>query len=215
MTLLMAVSMFVIAKAIECGTLFLVFLKTEIKPERHSEQMRTFSRTISYSLFEYGELSSMDKFLIERASEVRLNAQAPYSHYKVGAAVLSAQDAVHSGCNVENANWTATLHAEHNAIGNMIAVHGAWTKIKKIAIVAGPEDKTTIIIPERLPIELFSFEEIPVPCGHCLQIIWENCLEDRKVELISVFQEKFIARVTIGDALPFKFGPKDLRTQHG
>lgn len=177
--------------------------------------MKTFSRAISYTLLDYEELDATEKILVEKAIEVRQNAQAPYSHYKVGAAVLSTQGAIHQGCNVENANWTATLHAEHSAIGNMIAVHGAWTKIKKVAIVASPESQDTIIIPERLSVDLYTFEEIPVPCGHCLQIIWENCLNDRSVELFSVFREKFIAKITIGDALPFKFGPKDLGVHHG
>ncbi len=177
--------------------------------------MKTFSRTIRYTLIDYEELDVTERLMVEKAIEVRQNAQAPYSHYKVGAAVLSAQGAIYQGCNVENANGTATLHAEHNAIGNMIAVSGAWTKIKKVTIVAGFESQGAIIVPERLPVDLYTFEEIPVPCGDCLQIIWENCLNDRKVELFSVFREKFIAKIIIGDALPFKFGPKDLGVQHG
>ena|SRR3989344_5262777 len=177
--------------------------------------MKSFAKTICYKVFDYEELDQIERLLIQKATEVRLNAQASYSRYKVGAAVLSAKGIIHQGCNVENANWTATLHAEHNAIGNMVAVHGAWTKVKKVAIVAGPENETAVITPERLPVDLFTFEEIPVPCGHCLQIIWENCLDDRGVELISVFKGKYVAKVTIGDALPFKFGPKDLGVQHG
>ena len=172
--------------------------------------MKVFSRTISYRLYDFDELDMLDQILIKNAGWVRRNAQAPYSRYKVGAAVLSEAVTFHLGCNVENANWTATLHAEHNAIGQMVATRGAWTKIKKIAIVAGPESDDSIITPERLPVDLYTFEEIPVPCGHCLQIIWENCLNDKSVELLSVFKGKFVAKISIGDALPFKFGPADL-----
>lgn len=172
--------------------------------------MRVFSRTINYRLYDFNELEPLDKFLIKNAEGVRRNAQASYSHYKVGAAVMTDAITFHLGCNVENANWTATLHAEHNAIGQMVAVRGAWTKIKKIAIVAAPESEDNPIIPERLPVDLYTFEEIPVPCGHCLQIIWENCLNDSNVELLSVFKGKYVAKISIGDALPFKFGPADL-----
>jgi|SRR3989344_416945 len=172
--------------------------------------MKVFSRTISYRLYDFDELSMLDQILIKNAGWVRRNAQAPYSRYKVGAAVLSEAVTFHLGCNVENANWTATLHAEHLAIGQMVATRGPWTKIQKIAIVAGPESDDSIITPERLPVDLYTFEEIPVPCGHCLQIIWENCLNDKSVELLSVFKGKFVAKISIGDALPFKFGPADL-----
>jgi len=172
--------------------------------------MKSFAKTICYKVFDYEELDQIERLLIQKATEVRLNAQASYSRYKVGAAVLSAKGIIHQGCNVENANWTATLHAEHNAIGNMVAVHGAWTKVKKVAIVAGPENETAVITPERLPVDLFTFEEIPVPCGHCLQIIWENCFNDPHVRLMGLISGGLVTVTTIGDALPMRFGPADL-----
>ena len=59
--------------------------------------------------------------LVARATEVRQNAHAPYSKYKVGAAILTKSGKVFTGCNVENASFGATICAERGAVMQMIA----------------------------------------------------------------------------------------------
>lgn len=158
---------------------------------------------------DYEELSSDQKMLFEMATNVRLKAQAPYSHFMVGVAVMSVSGKIHSGCNVERASWTQTTHAEQNAIDTMVAVEGS-VKLWKLALVGGMED-AKINIPSKVNIiHRLTFDEIPVPCGHCLQIIWENCHNDGLVEMFSLCRNGQIAKVTINSAFPLKFGPRDL-----
>ena len=92
--------------------------------------------------------------LIARAVKVRENACAAYSHYKVGAALLTANGTIHTGCNVENATYGLTVCAERVAIFKAIS-EGA-RKFVRIAVVADTDQLTP-------------------PCGACRQIIWEFC----------------------------------------
>src|SRR3989344_2894134 len=137
----------------------------------------------------YSELSEEDRWLFEAAINAREKAQAPYSHYKVGAAVLTKHEGagkIFSGCNVERASYTQTTHAEQNAIDNMIASLGT-KKIFEVCVVGAHESKE-IKFAEKGIITFPFIEQTPVPCGHCLQIIWENCMRDPNVKLMSVTQ---------------------------
>lgn len=89
--------------------------------------------------------------LIKTASSVRENAYAPYSGFKVGAALLCSSGEIFTGCNVENASFGATLCAERNAIAAAVAAE--YTQFEAIAIAA--EDENI------------------VPCGICLQVLSE------------------------------------------
>lgn len=91
------------------------------------------------------------KELLKYAKEARLNAYAPYSGFKVGAAVLSESGRIFKGCNVENVTYGATICAERSAVSN--AVVSGETKFKAIAITAGDD-------------EIF-------PCGICRQVLSE------------------------------------------
>ena len=122
---------------------------------------------------------------------------------------MSVSGKIYSGCNVERASWTQTTHAEQNAIDTMVAVEGS-VKLWKIALVGGAEGNKVIIPPKRNVGHELTFDEIPVPCGHCLQIIWENCHNDGGVEIFSLCSNGQIAKVTIDSAFPLKFGPRDL-----
>lgn len=101
------------------------------------------------------ELSSNEKSrLIEAAEKARESAYAPYSHFKVGAAVLTAMGRIHSGCNVENSSYRLTTCAEQAAIASAITEGGKNVDIRAVAVTAGPNVPCS-------------------PCGACRQMILE------------------------------------------
>jgi cytidine deaminase len=93
----------------------------------------------------------MDK-LIESALKARENARAPYSNFKVGAAVESSTGDIIAGCNVESSSYGLTNCAERTALFK--AVSEGHTSFKAIAVIS---------------------ETGAYPCGACRQIIWELC----------------------------------------
>jgi cytidine deaminase len=94
------------------------------------------------------------KNLIEKARQARENAHAPFSNFKVGAALETEEGEVFTGCNIENASYGLTMCAERVAIFK--AVSEGRIAFAKLAIVADTENLTP-------------------PCGACRQIIWEFC----------------------------------------
>ncbi len=92
--------------------------------------------------------------LIARAVEVRENACANYSHYKVGAALLAASGKIHTGCNVENATYGLTVCAERVALWK--ALSEGERAFTHIAIVTASDPPAS-------------------PCGACRQLLWEFC----------------------------------------
>ena len=126
--------------------------------------------------------------LLKAARKCRENAYAPYSNYLVGAAVLSENGKIFSGCNVETATFSQTTHAERAAIVAMV-VDGE-IEIKALACVgidSGP------------------------PCAECRQVIWEFCNGNPDVSIISADADfKDIRIYTVAELYPFPFGPKDL-----
>ncbi len=96
----------------------------------------------------------MMKDLIEKAEKARENAHAPFSLFKVGAALLTESGEIYTGCNVENASYGLTMCAERVAIFK--AVSEGAKDFTNLAIVADTENLTP-------------------PCGACRQIIWEFC----------------------------------------
>lgn len=170
---------------------------------------KRFSRTVEAEILTFGELSLEEAILLHYAQEARGNAQAPYSGYHVGAAVQSARTGkVYVGCNVERATYTQTSHAEQAAIDAMIAAEGP-VKIAMLACVGGPAEKKIVYAyADKISEGEHPFCDLPAPCGHCLQIIWENCAGDPDVVLLSVTAEGEICYMTIGDAFPVRFGPQ-------
>lgn len=92
--------------------------------------------------------------LITAAVQARENAHAPFSKFKVGAALEDETGRIHTGCNVENATYGLTLCAERVAVFK--AVSEGVRKFRRIAVVADTENLTP-------------------PCGACRQILWEFC----------------------------------------
>ena len=93
---------------------------------------------------------SEEKALIEAAREVRERAHAPYSKFKVGAALFSRDGRIFTGCNVENASYGLTLCAERAAL--VSAVSGGEREFEALAICA---------------------PGAPAPCGACRQVLNE------------------------------------------
>src|ERR1700694_2621873 len=95
-----------------------------------------------------------DAALIEAALRARENAHAPFSSFKVGAAIEDDAGRIHTGCNIENATYGLTVCAERVAVWKAIS-EGA-REFRRIAIAAD----TGVLTP---------------PCGACRQILWEFC----------------------------------------
>ena len=92
--------------------------------------------------------------LVDAALQVRENAHAPFSKFKVGAALEDDAGRVHTGCNVENATYGLTVCAERVAVFK--AVSEGARKFRRIAVAADTDALTP-------------------PCGACRQILWEFC----------------------------------------
>lgn len=171
--------------------------------------MREIKKIVRAYVGNFSELSAEDRLLLMKAAAVRERAQAPYSKFKVGVAIRSEKGIVFAGCNVERCSWSETTHAEQNAIDSMVAACGP-TKLTIVALVGGIGTKTYTFPPPKTGESLTKIENVPVPCGHCLQIIWENCHNDPEVRLIALASNGDVVCTTIGDAFPMRFGPADL-----
>lgn len=164
--------------------------------------MQDMVKTVRIQKVPFVTLLPDEKKLLEKALEVRNNAQAPYSGYHVGVAVLSDKNTMHVGCNVERCTWTQTTHAEQNAIDSMVAALGP-SKIAKIAIVGALKNARVSLTGPTDPITNLA-------CGHCLQLIWENSFQDPQVKILNLETNGIVACSTIDDLLPFRFGPENL-----
>jgi cytidine deaminase len=122
--------------------------------------------------------------LFRSALTARENAHAPYSGFKVGAAVRCPDGAIFAGCNVENVSYPEGTCAEAGAIAAMVAA--GQTRIEEVLVVAdGP---------------------VPVtPCGGCRQRLAEFAGPETPIVLAGLDGER--ARLRLGDLLPGAFGP--------
>jgi cytidine deaminase len=134
------------------------------------------------------DVISMDyKNLVSKAFEGRKNAYAPYSNFKVGAAVLAEDGKVYTGCNIENASYGATNCAERTAIFK--AISEGNRAIKAIAIVGVENDYT-------------------YPCGVCRQVIAEFASKDAEI-ILGKGEGEYIVK-TLDELLPGAFTKEDL-----
>ena len=133
-----------------------------------------------------------EKYLIEQAIEARSHAYTPYSHFQVGAALLTKQGKVYKGCNIENAAYTPSNCAERTAIFK--AVSEDEREFAAIAIVGSMEGESNT-----LPTG---------PCGVCRQVMAEFCSLDMPV-IIAKSPADYIT-MTLGELLPLSFGPANL-----
>lgn len=131
-----------------------------------------------------------DKELMVAANEARKFAYTPYSHFKVGAALLTKSGKLYTGCNIENSSYTPTVCAERTAVFK--SVSEGESDFAVIAVVGGKEEN---------PLEFCS------PCGVCRQVLAEFCGADFRILLGN--PEKFQS-YTVDEILPFSFTKKDL-----
>ena len=117
----------------------------------------------------------------DRASE---QAYAPYSSFRVGAAVVTQDGELYAGCNVENASYGMTVCAERNAVAAMVLAGG-----RRVRLVA-------VVSPEASP---------AFPCGACRQVLHEFGCEE-----VVVRDASGVRRYPFEALLPRAFGPEDL-----
>ncbi len=129
--------------------------------------------------------------LVGIALKAREESYSPYSGFRVGAALLSEDGRVFSGCNIENAAYTPTNCAERTAFFK--AVSEGVRKFSAIAICGGPADRLT---------ECF-------PCGVCRQVMAEFC-DPEWFEIIIVKSETDTDSYLLKDFFPKPFSPSSL-----
>ena len=131
--------------------------------------------------------------LLAAAKAVRKNAHAPYSGFKVGAALLDEKGAIHAGCNVENAAYPAGACAETNALGALVASGGK--QCLAVVICAGEDTLIT-------------------PCGGCRQRLAELGTSNTQVFCFSA-DGTLQAETRLGDLLPMGFSASDFQDGKG
>lgn len=173
--------------------------------------MREITITGKVRVCRLSELSEEMRELLRLAQKARANAQAPYSRYLVGAAVRSRKTGkTYSGCNVERCSYTQTTHAEQSAVDMLVAAEGAGAAIAAVAVSGGPESGAGSG-------KQGAGSETALGatcCGHCLQIIWENCHGDREVPIMTMLTEDDVQVAPIGVCLPLAFGPDALGVKY-
>jgi len=123
--------------------------------------------------------------LLEAARAVQGRAYAPYSAYRVGAALEAEDGAIYSGCNVENASYGLTICAERTALG--AAVSAGARRFRRLVVVSDSDPPAS-------------------PCGACRQMLAEFGL-DLEVRAVGPAREQ---RWTLADLLPDAFTPHRL-----
>jgi cytidine deaminase len=124
--------------------------------------------------------------LIEAAKEAAKRTHSPYSNYPVGAAILTTDGKVFTGCNVENASYGGTICAERTAV--VKAVSEGSTAFSAIAIVCDRAKNCW-------------------PCGICRQFVSEFGVD---IDVVVETEDGSIKTLKLQELLPYNFGAKDL-----
>ena len=141
-------------------------------------------------------MQSMDKKQVEEMIDLAIRqmefSYVPYSHFHVGAALLSRRGKIYTGCNIENAAYTPTNCAERTAFFK--AVSEGVKEFDAICVVGGKEGILT---------------EYASPCGVCRQVMMEFCDPDTFQVILAVSREKYEI-FPLKELLPMGFGPANL-----
>ena len=125
--------------------------------------------------------------LFNAAKMVRDNAHVPYSNFKVGAAFLTEDDSIVSGCNVENAAYPQSQCAEASAIGHLVSQ--GFSKIKEVVVIG-------------------SGSLLCSPCGGCRQRLREFASLETQIHMCN--SDGHLKTSTLKELLPDSFGPENL-----
>jgi len=126
--------------------------------------------------------------LVDAARQARIHAIAPYSNFLVGAALLTKNGLIVTGCNVENASYGLTMCAERVALFK--ALSDGHRDFAMIAVVADTDKPTP-------------------PCGPCRQLLWEYCGD---IPVVMANLREIAAQHQMRDLLPLPFDARLLRT---
>lgn len=132
-----------------------------------------------------------EKELCREAVDAMKNAYAPYSRYKVGAALLTEKGKLFAGCNIENAAYTPTVCAERVALFN--AISSGERNFTAIAVAGGKDGVISGAFP---------------PCGVCRQVMAEFCAPDFTVLVVT--GEDSYKKYTLNELFPQAFTPKNI-----
>ena len=130
--------------------------------------------------------------LCGKALEMRLRAYTPYSHFRVGAALLGKDGRIYTGCNIENAAYTPSNCAERTAFFK--AVSEGCREFSAIAIAGGDAEAEAL--------------DYCAPCGVCRQVMREFC--EGSFEIILAKSREEYRVYTLEELLPMGFGPENL-----
>ena len=128
-----------------------------------------------------------NKKLFDAAVQAAGRSYSPYSHFSVGAALLTKDGKVYTGCNIENASYSLTVCAERTAVFKAVSEGAA--EFKAIA-VAGSADG--------------DFSKPCPPCGACLQVLSEFCGDSFTIVLAD-------GQHSLADFLPMRFGSESMK----
>ena len=138
----------------------------------------------------------MEKKLIEEMIDLAIGqmefSYVPYSHFRVGAALLAKNGSLYTGCNIENAAYTPTNCAERTAFFK--AVSEGVREFDAICVVGGKEGILT---------------EYAAPCGVCRQVMMEFCNPETFQIILATSREQYEI-FTLRELLPLGFGPGNL-----
>ena len=131
---------------------------------------------------------AVSKTLVDAARQTRIHAIAPYSNFLVGAALLTKNGLIITGCNIENASYGLTMCAERVALFK--ALSDGHRDFAMIAVVADTDKPTP-------------------PCGPCRQLLWEYCGD---IPVVMANLREIAAQHQMRDLLPLPFDGRLLKT---
>lgn len=125
--------------------------------------------------------------LFSMAVKAAQNSYSPYSHFRVGAALLTSEGKVFTGCNIENSSFSLTNCAERTAIFK--AVSEGFHDFSMVAVVGSADD---------------DFTKPCMPCGACLQVLSEFCLDDFTILLSN-------GMFKLSELMPMRFSGENIK----
>ncbi|MGE5363937.1 MAG: cytidine deaminase [Bacteroidota bacterium] len=125
--------------------------------------------------------------LVQKAQEAKEHSYSIYSHFRVGAALLTADDIIYQGCNIESSSYSLTICAERTALFK--AMSEGVRKFKAIAVTSDLKD-------------------LCPPCGACRQVLWDLC---GNIDVILANTDGQYSVMQMKDLLPLAFGDEKLQ----